>query len=78
MVFSKLQVCAFKHLLRMIRKELVKVRGLYPHWADRMAHLNVRENEASATGREIKRGRGGESPNKDFLCPSHHLKQKQD
>ena len=61
MVFSKLQVCAFKHLLRMIRKELVKVRGLYPHWADRMAHLNVRENEASATGREIKRGRGGES-----------------
>ena len=61
MVFSKLQVCAFKHLLRMIRKELVKVRGLYPHWADRLAHLNVRENEASATGREIKRGRGGES-----------------
>ena len=26
----------------------------------------------------LQRCSGGESSNKDFLCPSHHLKQKQD
>lgn len=51
------KICAYKHLLGMIRSELVKAGGRSPNFAERIAHLDEMHRQATVLARNYKAGR---------------------